>query len=389
MVDTENVTRVEYEGREFYVIGTAHISQHSVDEVTRTILELRPDTVCVELDQTRHDGLIDDSGWRRLDIGRAISEKRVLFLLVSLALSAYQKRMGDKLGVRPGAELLAAVTAAREVGALLVLADRDVQVTLKRAWRGLSAKEKLQLLGLGAAPVGGETLAEELTAERVEQLKDRKTMTDMLAEMAKALPGIKRPLIDERDLYLISSLREAPGKRVVSVVGAGHVPGMLANLRTPVDRSELEQVPPPSAVSQALRWLIPALVLTTFWIGYSRQSLPGLQALLTAWAYSNSVAVLVLLLLARANPLTLIVASALAPLLGLDPTKSASKVAGLLELRLRRPTDQDKQGVKSDILSLRGFYSNRFTRVAWVSVLAGLGSTLGSWVGLVWMLSLL
>ncbi|MDX2053475.1 MAG: TraB/GumN family protein [Polyangiaceae bacterium] len=385
MGDSDNITRLEHQGREIFLIGTAHISKHSVEEVRDTILSLRPNTVCVELDQSRHDALIDDSGWRRLDLPKAIKEQRVLFLLVSLGLSAYQKKMGDKLGVRPGAELLAAVSAAHEVSAELVLADREVQITLKRAWRGLSGKEKAQLLGLFGTPPEHEAMSGELTEERVEQLKDKQTMSDMLMEMTKALPGIKRPLIDERDLYLISKIRESQGARVVAVVGAGHVKGMVENLNTPVDRTELEKVPPPAPLGRILRWLVPALALLMFFVGYSRDELPGLWPLLHAWGLSTAGFALLTALVARAKPLTVLLATLLAPVLALDPKRRAGRLLGLVEYQQGPPTDADKQAVRSDILSRRGVYANRFTRIALVSVLASLGSTLGAWVGALWV----
>ncbi len=387
MSDPSNVTRIDHEGRELYLIGTAHISQQSVEEVRSTILSLRPDTVCVELDTTRHAGLIDDSAWRRLDIEKAIRERRVVFMLAGLALSAYQKKMGDKLGVRPGAELLSALHAAKEVGAEVVLADRDVQITLKRAWRGLSAREKAQLLGVVSVPFDkNPELDVELTAERVEQLKNNKTMTDLLTEMASAFPGIKRPLIDERDLYLISKLREAAGQRVVGVVGAGHVPGMVANLNTPVDRKELETLPPPTVRQRVLPFLIPSVMLMALAAGYFGHSLPFFLHLLYAWALSTSTLGFLLALVARAKPLTLLGVAVFAPFLTLVPGKQLGRLAGLLELRQGAPSGADKRAVRDDILSFRGLYANRFTRIALVSILASFGGTLGSWVGASWVL---
>src|SRR5690606_13454664 len=145
MAEAGHVTRVEYEGKEIFIVGTAHISHRSVEEVRRVIDEVRPDTVCVELDQMRYDTLVNGEAWRKLDIFSVIRQKRVLFLLTSLALSTYQRKLGERLGVRPGEELLTAVEKAKEIGAELVLADRDVQATLKRTWANLSFWNKVRL----------------------------------------------------------------------------------------------------------------------------------------------------------------------------------------------------------------------------------------------------
>src|SRR5690606_36771530 len=214
MTEPGHVTIVEHEGRQIHVVGTAHISQRSVEEVERVIRDVRPDTVCVELDQVRYDALVDDTRWQKLDIFQVIREKKVLFLLTSLALSAYQRKLGEKVGDKPGAELLPAVKGAEEVGAELVLADRDLQAPLKRTWANVSFWNKLKLAsGLLAAPFA----VQEISEQQIEELKDRDTINEMLKEFAKLMPGIKKPLIDERDLYLMSKIQEAPGKRIVAV----------------------------------------------------------------------------------------------------------------------------------------------------------------------------
>ncbi|MGE5785707.1 MAG: TraB family protein, partial [Myxococcales bacterium] len=231
MAPSGTVTRIEHQGREIYLIGTAHVSQNSVDEVKRVIAEVEPDTVCVELDQPRYDSMMDESRWRRLDLFQIIRQKRVLYFISNLALSAYQRKIGESMGVKPGAELLAAVKAAESIGARLVLADRDIQATLKRTWHQLGFWNKSRLVGmLLMIPFA----VEEIAAEKIDALRDRDTISEVLDELAKEMPDLKRPLIDERDQYLIDSIVNAPGKKIVAVVGAGHVRGMLANLDTKV-----------------------------------------------------------------------------------------------------------------------------------------------------------
>ena len=205
MAEVGHVTPLSYDGKEILLVGTAHVSQKSVAEVTRVIREERPDTVCVELDETRYKTLVDKAAWQKLNIFEVIRQKRVLFLLSSLALGAYQRRMGEKLGVLPGAELLAAVQTAEEVGAKVVLVDRDVQATLKRTWANLSFWDKSQMVaGLVSAPFA----VEDIDETKIEALKDKDTIGEMMHEVAREMPRVKGPLIDERDEIGRASCRE-------------------------------------------------------------------------------------------------------------------------------------------------------------------------------------
>ena len=381
-----NVTPGQHHGRDNYIVGPAHNSQRSVEEVRRVITEVKPDTVCVELDKTRFEALVDESSWRRLDVFQIIRDKKVLLLLANLALSGFQRRLGEKLGVRPGAELLAAVEAAEQAGAELVLADRDVQATLKRAWHNLSFWNKLRLSSvLLAAPFA----TEELSEEQVESLKERDTISEALAEAARHLPGIREPMIDERDRYLMSMVQEAPGKTIVAVVGAGHVAGMLANLGQSVDREALSEIPPPSLSSKALKWLLPAVVLSAFYYGYTQLPFDDFRRMLYAWVLPNSIFAALLTLLGKPKPLTLLTAFVASPITSLNPTIGAGMVAGLVEAWLRRPTVTDCENVRQDAMTLRGIYANRITRVLLIAVLATVGSALGAWVGGAWVLTLL
>ena len=381
-----NVTRVEHDGREIYLVGTAHISRKSVEEVERVIDEVRPDTVCVELDPMRYEALVDDKRWQRLDVFAVIKERKVLFLLTSLALSAYQRKLGAKLGVRPGAELLAAVRKAEQIGARLVLADRNVQATLKRTWRNVGFWNKLRLTsGLVSVPFS----LEEITEEKVEELKDRDTLSEMMQELARMMPGIKGPLIDERDRYLMSMIQEAPGPKIVAVVGAGHVAGMLEHLGEKVDREALSVIPPPSAASQAVKWVIPLVVLGAFYYGYTQHSGQDFRYMLFAWVLPNSVAAAVLSVVAGAKALTVLTAFVASPITSLNPTIGTGMVAGIVEAWLRKPTVADCERIGDDILSWRGIYKNPFTRVLLVAVFATIGSAVGAWIGATWVVSLL
>lgn len=386
MLETGTVTRLEHQGREIYLIGTAHVSQKSVEEVERVIAEVRPDTVCVELDKARHESLVDETRWRRLDLFQIIKQKKVLYLLANLALSAYQRKIGERMGVKPGAELLAAVKAAEAVGAKLVLADRDIQATLKRTWHRLGFWNKSKLIsGLMAAPFSMEELGEE----QIEALKDRDTISEMLDELAAVMPDLKEPLIDERDSYLISSVLEAPGQKIVAVVGAGHVRGMLANVDAQVDRDKLSIIPAPSPVGTIIGWFIPVLVLAAFWFGWQKHESESLIQMMRAWVLPTSLGCGLFTLLSFAHPLTIISGIIAAPLTTLNPLIGVGMVTALVEAWVRRPTVEDCEGIPEAIMKPRTWLKNRATRVLLVFVLSNLGASIGMFIATTWVLSLL
>ncbi len=304
----------------------------------------------------------------------------------SLALSSYQRKIGERLGVRPGAELLAAVEEAERTGAELVLADRDIQATLKRTWANLSFWNKVQL---GSELLVAPFAVQQVDEERIEQLKDQDTISEVMQELANALPGVKEPLIDERDRFLMSKIQEAPGQRIVAVVGAGHVEGMLTHLGARVDRDELSQLPPPSRWARALKWVIPTIVLLAFSWGYYKHSGEGLRDMLLAWALPNSIIAALFSIVALAHPLTVLAAFIASPITSLNPTINTGMVAGLVEAWLRRPRVEDCEGVPEAVRSVGSMYRNRVTRVLLVAVLATLGSALGAWVGATWVVTYL
>lgn len=386
MSDVGHVTTLEYRGKTIHLLGTAHVSRKSVEEVERVIREVRPDTVCVELDEGRYKMLLDTKAWRELDVFQVIRQKRVLFLMSSLALGAYQRRMGEKLGVSPGAELLAAVHTAEEVGAEVVLADRDVQATLKRTWANLSFWDKVHMsAGLVSAPFA----VEEIDEARIEELKDKDTIGEMMHEIAEQMPRVKVPLIDERDQYLMSMIQDAPGKTIVGVVGAAHVAGMVKRLGEKADLEKLSEIPSPSGVISLLKWVIPLIMLSAFSVGYYKHQGQGLQEMLLAWILPNAVFAGLLTIFALAHPITVLTAFVASPITSLNPTIGAGMVAGLVEAYLRRPTVEDCEGVQKAVNSVGALYQNRVTRVFLVVVLASLGSALGAWVGLGWVVTLL
>ena len=367
------------EERTFHLVGTAHVSRRSVAEVRELILAVRPDTVCVELCPTRFAALTDETRWRSLDVAAIVRQDRAGFVLATLALQSFQQRMGERLGVKPGAELLAATEAAREIGAELVLADRDAQITLRRAWANLGlAKRGLLAAGLAATALGSDDIDEA----DVEALKQREHVSDVMSELGKKLPEVKVPLIDERDRYLTSRIEESPGRTVVAVVGAGHVEGMLKSFGVAVDRGSLESIPPPRGRDRLASFVPLALAALGALVAHRHGVTTGTLAV--AWLVPTTAALGLLLLAARARLETWLVALVTAPLLALVPG-AGSRVLGGLEVALRAPSAADGARLGKDLARAREALANPVLRSLLVAVAAGQGALLGRLVAAAWL----
>lgn len=384
--DTGNIRVIERDGTTIWLVGTAHVSHESVAEVQRVIDEVDPDTVCIELCEPRYQALTDESRWQNLDVFKVLREGKTLFLLANLAVGAYQRRLGAKLGIKPGAELLAAAEAAEARGARVELVDRDIHITLKRAWANVPFLRRMSLL----AAIGESLFTRDDVEEvDIEQLKDQANLADMMAEFSRALPEVKEPLIDERDVYMVSRIREAPGERIVAVVGAGHVPGMVARFDEEIDREAITVIPSPKWWVGLLKWIIPAVVLAAFYWGWQKNQGQTLEAMIWAWALPNMIAAGLLTAIAGGKPLSILVAFIGSPITSLNPLINTGMTTGLVEAWQRKPTVQDAERINDDVQSWRGFYRNPFTRVLLVAVAATLGSALGAWIGGAWVLTLL
>jgi len=374
----------------YHVIGTAHVSERSVSEVREVIHRLRPEVVCVELCKGRYDALTQVRAFRDLDVFKVVKEGKTLYLLAHLALASYQRRMGAALGVKPGAELLAAIEAAREVGARVELVDRDINITLKRTWANLGLWKKSQLLTslMIGFDDGGD--GKEVTAADIEKLKEQKALSEMLTELAHALPEIKAPLIDERDQYLMSGVEAAAqgAKDVVAVVGAAHVPGMKQWFRQPVDREAIASPPPPSQLWTTIKWLVPILLVVGLVWGSFHSEKPVGEVLLT-WALPISGFAALGTLVGGGTLLSILTAFVVAPLAAIHPLIGTGMVVGVVEAWRRRPTVRDCERLPDDIQTVRGFWRNPVTRILLVATLSGLGTMLGMWIGTAWVFATL
>jgi len=386
----ESVTTLTRDETTFHVIGTAHVSEQSVIDVREVIRRVRPEVVCVELCKGRHDALTKDGAFRDLDIFKVIREGKTLYLLAHLALGAYQRRMGAALGVRPGAEMLAAIEEASAVGARVELIDRDIHVTLKRTWANLGLWKKSMLLSSLIVGDSDDGKGRNVSAADIEKLKESKALSEMLSELSTALPEVKKPLIDERDQYLVSGM-EAAGDRarsVVAVVGAAHVPGMRTYFGKPVDRAALDRMPAPSLWATLLKWLIPTALIAAFIVGWWFLDTDKLTNMVLAWLIPTSLGAGLFTLLGGGRLLSVLTAIVFAPIAALHPLIGTGMGVGLVEAYLRRPSVKDCERLADDVQTIRGFWRNPVTRILLVAVLSGLGTMAGMWVGAAWVVTL-
>ncbi|MCA1797614.1 MAG: TraB/GumN family protein [Desulfuromonadaceae bacterium] len=383
----QDLHRLHVNNREIVVIGTAHISRASVDMVNRTIESEQPHSVCVELDEQRYRHLTDKNRWENLNIIQVIKQGQIPFLMANLALSSFQKRMGLQTGVKPGEELAAAAQKATEQNMHLVLADRSIRTTLLRAWRKTGFIRKMQLISTMFA---GLFEKHELDEEELSRIRQTDTLSAMLEEMADVLPQAKITLVDERDRWMAHHIAAAPGDKVVAVVGAAHVPGIISYLESdaPIDISGLDTIPEKPMYSKAIPWIIPAIVIALFIGGFFFSDRAQVYEAATAWILANGIFSAVGAALAFGHPLTIVSAFIAAPLTSLNPTIGAGFVTALVQAYFSAPTVADMEKVADDVVNLRGWWHNRVTRIILVFFFSSLGSTLGTFVAFGWLKNL-
>ena len=380
-----NVDLLEVDGRSIYLVGTAHVSPSSAALVDRVIREQRPDTVCLELCNSRYETLTNPERWKETDLYSVIRDGRAYVLMAQLALAAFQRKIARELKIRPGEEMHRAMNAAHATGAELALVDREIRTTLKRAWAGAGFWVTMRMVwSLVVSLFNRETV----TAEEVEKLKGNDELTVMLEEFSGALPGVKTALIDERDKYLAAKIRAAPGERMVAVVGAGHVPGIKRLFSEDIDLAALEALPPPKPIFRVIGWGVPLLLFALVAAGFAFSGRETGEQMILAWVLANGVAAAAGTLIALAHPVTVITAFLAAPLTSLNPTIAAGWVCGLMEAWLRKPRVLDLERVADDVTTVPGIWRNRVTRVLLVVILANLGSSLGTFIGVGWILTL-
>lgn len=364
------------------VLGTAHISSSSVAAVKEQIESFKPDIVAVELCASRHAALTSN---RRLDkegLLKVVKEGKAPLVMLQSLLAAEQRKMGMDEGEQPGAELLAAVQTAEEANLEVALIDRDIQTTLRRAWKRMKFFEKARILW---SLLGDDE--DDEAPEVSKLLEDQDLLSSLMEELRTFSPGAGSVLIDERDAYLagkIADLEASSDKRILAVVGAGHLRGIEAHLQNSTSPDslaldELEVLPRRSRFSKSVPWLIPFFMIGLVAYFVSQGDAVDLVELFTVWTAANAVFAALGCLIARGHPLAVLTAACASPITSLNPTLAAGWFAGYVQLKMREPTAEDLQNfLKLDDLGM--FWSNRAGRVLMVTALSNLGSMAGAWV---------
>jgi len=374
----KNVDLLKLDGREIYLIGTAHISQASADLVEEIITQIKPDSVAVELCAPRFQSLKDPERWKNTDIVSVIREGKIWVLMAQLALAAFQKKLGAKLHIKPGAEMLRALELAEKTGSNQVLADREIKTTLKRTWAAVGFGSALRLLSSMTMNLLGD---KEIDLEEIERLKASDALEELVGEFSEKLPGVKTALIDERDQYLSQKIKRAPGNKVVAVVGAGHVPGIKRFIETEIDLAPLEVIPEAGKLGRKIGWALFALVTAIITAGFMRAGAGMSFEMIKAWFWITGLAAAVGAALALPHPLTVIAAFLSSPVTTLHPILASGWVSGLVEALIRKPRVADFDTIADDFTSVRGVFRNRISKILVVIILTNLGGTIGSIVG--------
>lgn len=418
--------RIKTKEADILVLGTAHVSQRSVDDVRHAFKEFQPDSVCVELCRPRHDAISDPERWKKLDLGKVIRQKKLALLVANLMLSAFQKKIGEKSGVEPGAEMKEALKLAKEQGAEVVLADREIRATLSRAWARVGFFRRMWL---GSYLFSSLLVREEVDPEEVEKLKEEDAFADLFKSLPSRYHSIKEVIIDERDHYLAESIRRAghahpdlerlehshsggpssgkakanaastagkSGKtatarksskrrKVLAVVGAGHLPGILKALEEEkeVSLQRLAEVPEPKPIRTILAWVAFSVVLiilgTTVATGGGEKAV---KDALLAWIFARSFFAGLGAILAFAHPLSILVTIIMAPIVILFPWFRLWMFPALTENWLRKPRVEDFESIADDTETAAGLikslYTNRVLHLFWVVMLVSMGLTVGN-----------
>lgn len=373
----ENITRIDLDGKEIILIGTAHVSKQSVEQVKEVIDREQPDSVCIELDEQRYKSIMEGNKWREMDIFKVIKEKKATLLIMNLAISSFQNRLAKQFDTKPGQEMIQGIESAKGIGAELVLADRNIQITFSRIWGNVGVWGKAQLLtSIIYSIFNKETISEE----ELEKMKTQDTLNASLAEISEAFPKLKKPLIDERDQYLAQKIKEAPGKKVVAVLGAAHVPGITKEIHNDQDLQALTKIKPKSKTPQIIGWAIPVLIVALIAFTFFLNPAAGMDQAVS-WILWTGITAAIGAAAAFGHPLAILSAFIAAPITTLHPLLAAGWVSGIVQAYIKRPSVADFETLSEDVFSLKGFWRNKFTRVLLVIILTNIGGSFGTFIG--------
>ncbi len=383
--ENEPLIEIKLKSGTITLLGTAHVSQASADKVKELMATQRFDSVAVELCPSRHNALVNPNALAKMDLFQVFREGRVTMVIANLALGAYQQRLADQFGIKPGAEQRMAIELAQEAHLPLLLIDREISTTLRRVAANLPWWQKWSLFaGLLASLVSRD----EVSEADIERLKEGDILEATFSEFAEERKDLYEPLIDERDRYmaarLLQEIEQSEHDNLLVVIGAGHMKGItryIQELEQPAAEviEALDQIPPPSRWPKMIPWLITLLVLSGFVIGFMRSPELG-WSLVQDWVLINGGLSALGALIAMAHPLTIVTAFLAAPLTSLNPAIGAGMVTASAEIYLRKPQVGDFSRLRHDTTELKGWFRNRVSRTLLIFFLSTLGSAIGTYL---------
>jgi pheromone shutdown-related protein TraB len=377
---SDDVKILNINNREIILIGTAHISKVSANLVDEVIRNESPNCVCLELDEKRFSSLKNAKKWENLNLKEVIKEQQLSTLLLNVALASYQKKLAKKLDIQPGNEFLIATKTAEELNIPIALCDRDIRITLRRTWKSLSVMEKIKLIFSGD---DSDDIEKEIDEDLLAELRKTDVISKMIKSLGEAVPSLKRVLIDERDYYLAEKIRLSEGKKIVAVVGAGHIAGIIEYLEMNknIDLSEIEKIPPVSLGWKIFGWTIPVLIIgSIIYIGYN-QGLGKAGQNIMIWSLANGIPAMVGAIISLAHPMTILSAFFGAPLTSLTPVIGAGYVSAFVQINYAPPLVKNFTSVTDDFSSPKKWWSNKLLKVFLIFILTSLGSFIGTYVG--------
>ncbi|WKC57970.1 TraB family protein [Borrelia sp. P9F1] len=381
-----HVSTLDVDSDRVYILGTAHVSKKSSQDTAALIEKLKPSFVAVELDEARCNAILDTDEhrkWQDLDIYEAIRQGKAFLLIVQIVLSNFQKKLAKEQGISPGEEMKTAILKAREHNIPVILADRKVEITLKRAWNCVPFIEKIKIISSLFSFSDAK-----VTAAEIEKLKEQDALSSMMEELAKEIPTVKKVLIDERDEFIASKILEGSGT-IFAVVGAGHVKGIVANLRSmkenkkTIDIGALCNIPKKIfSLGKFVSYLIPILVIALIASSFYFKGFDFAYKNLELWILFNASFAGLAAILLGANLITIFTASIGAPIFSLIPFIGTGMVAGLVEAYINKPKIKDFEDLQEDLTNIRGYFKNKVTKILLIVFFVNIGSSIGTIVGL-------
>ncbi|MCU0638045.1 MAG: TraB/GumN family protein [Methanothrix sp.] len=378
---------LESQTHEIIIVGTAHVSEKSVQEVVRKIEETRPDIVAVELCLPRYRALTGQEEEREIKISELLSGGKLYLLLVQWLMAYIQRKIGEDMGVKPGSEMLAAIEAARRIGARVALVDRDIGITIQRFWSAMGILDKIRLVwSMLPAAIGWG--GEEIDIDSITQAD---IVSQMISEFRKISPGAANVLVDERDAFLARNLFLLSKQgRVLAVVGAGHREGITRHLEHPeripaiegLNKKPSKKITFAKVLGVAFSLLILATIALVLLTAQSSEKM--LQALVIWFVFTGGLSALGVVI-ARGHPLSALTALLVAWMTTLNPFVAAGWFAGMVEAWKIKPTVSDLKNL-AGADSFKQMMDNRLFKVIWVAALSNLGAMAGTFVGiyLIW-----